>query len=71
MVLGGRAHKCMMCGFYFPEKSLLSVFPSFQGRIPGAKKLDLCRDLQILSADCDFSRIPHSFLYTHVLAGRG
>lgn len=42
--------------FQFLWKSLLSVFPSFRGRLPGAKKtLDICGGLQILPAGCNLA----------------
>lgn len=74
-VLGGGACKYVMCRSSFSEKNLLSVFPSFQGRVPGAgkkkKKLDIHRGLQILAAGCDLAE-PHinSSMHIYVLTGR-
>lgn len=48
-------------------KSLLSDFPSFRGRIPGAmSELSTEIYLQILSAGCDLNRAVHSFLHAHI-----
>lgn len=57
----------MRCSNFSEKKNLLSVFPSFQGRVPGAggKKLDIHRGLQILPAGCYLAE-PHINSSTHI-----
>lgn len=72
VVLGGRAHNCVMCSFNFPEKVCYQCSHLSEADFQVQKTLAICGGLQILPAGCDQQSPTHTHSSTHtcVLSSR-